>query len=171
MSDALGGIGSVPRSAFPFFEKTSATSGKDFSASSMRSCICVDWSIDAEGTRKLVTVMSFSSSCGMNSSPRKPNASTAARKTPTPDATKGCGRATAFFRSGSYFSLNQRIGLTSVSLTLPLITMAIIAGMKVSERTKAAASASIRVIAIGAKVLPSTPWKVSSGTKTRKMMS
>lgn len=49
--------------------------------------------------------------------------------------------------------------------------MAISAGTKVSDRTKAEASATINVIAIGANVLPSTPWKVSSGTKTRKMMS
>ena len=90
---------------------------------------------------------------------------------PPPAAMNGKGRATAFFRSGSYFSLNQRIGFTSVSLTFPLITMAIIAGIKVIERMKAEARAIMSVTAIGEKVLPSTPWKVSNGTNTRKMMS
>ena len=67
--------------------------------------------------------------------------------------------------------MNQRIGFTSVSLTLPVTSNAIIAGTKVSDSTKAEASAIISVIAIGAKVLPSMPWKVSSGTKTRKMIN
>ena len=40
------------------------------------------------------------------------------------------------------------------------------AGTKVSDSTKAAPKANIRVMAIGAKVLPSTPLKVSSGAKT-----
>ncbi len=46
-----------------------------------------------------------------------------------------------------------------------------IAETKVSDRTKAQASATISVVAIGENVLPWTPGKVSSGTKTRKMMS
>ena len=121
--------------------------------------------------RKLVIVMSFSSSCGMNSSPSAPNRRAAARKTPAPPATKGSGWATARASTGAYFALNQRIGRTSVSLTRPVTHSAIIAGTKVSDSTNAEASASISVIAIGAKVLPSTPWKVSSGTKTRKMMA
>ena len=42
--------------------------------------------------------------------------------------------------------------------------IAIAAGTKVSDRTKAQASARITVTAIGTKVLPSTPLNVSSGT-------
>ena len=42
------------------------------------------------------------------------------------------------------------------------------AGTKVSDSTKAEASASIIVIAMGEKVLPSTPVKVSSGAKTSR---
>ena len=64
-----------------------------------------------------------------------------------------------------------RISQTSFSATLPRISRATIAGTNVSERIKAAARASIRVMAIGEKVLPSTPWKVSSGAKTRKMIA
>lgn len=128
----------------PFLEKTSATSGSVFNAFSIWSCICVDWSIDADGTRKLVTVMSFSSSCGMNSSPSRPNANTAAANTPAPAAMNGTGRATARLSQGAYLALNQRIGLTSVSLTRPVMTIAIIAGTKVSDRTKALASATIQ---------------------------
>ena len=45
----------------------------------------------------------------------------------------------------------------SFSATLPVITMAIIAGTKVSDRTKAATSAMMTVSAIGANILPSTP--------------
>ncbi|OYZ46854.1 MAG: hypothetical protein B7Y31_00395 [Novosphingobium sp. 16-62-11] len=39
------------------------------------------------------------------------------------------------------------------------------------ERMNALASASIKVMAIGANVLPSTPWKVSKGMNTRKMIA
>ena len=42
--------------------------------------------------------------------------------------------------------------------------MAIIAGTKVSDRTKAAARAMMTVSAIGWNILPSTPVKVRSGT-------
>ena len=84
---------------------------------------------------------------------------------------KGIGRATALVSTGRYFALNQRIGRTSVSLTLPVTKSATMAGTKVIDRTNALASATISVIAIGAKVLPSTPWKVRSGTNTRKMIA
>ena len=52
----------------------------------------------------------------------------------------------------------------SFSVTLPVTTMATIAGTKVRERTKAAARAMMTVSAIGSNILPSTPVKVSSGT-------
>ena len=42
--------------------------------------------------------------------------------------------------------------------------VATIAGTKVRDSTKAATSAISTVSAMGAKVLPSTPVKVSSGT-------
>ena len=51
------------------------------------------------------------------------------------------------------------------------MTKATMAGTKVSERTNAPASASITVVAIGPNILPSTPVKVSSGAKTRKMIA
>ncbi len=60
---------------------------------------------------------------------------------------------------------------TSFSETLLRITRATIAGMKVMDRMKAATRASIRVMAMGEKVLPSTPWKVSRGAKTSRMMA
>ena len=63
------------------------------------------------------------------------------------------------------------MGFTSFSVSFLLSSTAIIAGTKVNERTKAEASASIIVIAMGENVLPSTPVKVSSGAKTRKMMA
>ena len=44
------------------------------------------------------------------------------------------------------------------------------AGTKVSESRKADANASIRVMTMGENILPSTPWKVRQGRKTRKMM-
>ena len=88
---------------------------------------------------------------------------------PTP--TNGSGLAIALRSSGSYRALIQRIGRTSVSLTGPRMTSAIIAGTKVSDSTKAQARAIIRVVAMGAKVLPSMPWKVSNGAKTRKMIA
>ena len=59
--------------------------------------------------------------------------STAARNTPAPPRMNGNGRETARDRMGAYFSLNQRIGFTSVSLTLPVMTVAIIAGTKVTR--------------------------------------
>ena len=49
--------------------------------------------------------------------------------------------------------------------------MATIAGTKVRERMKAPASASMTVVAMGENILPSTPVKVSSGAKTRKMIA
>ncbi len=52
----------------------------------------------------------------------------------------------------------------SFSVTLPVMTMAISAGTKVSESTKAATSAMITVSAIGWNIFPSTPVKVSRGT-------
>ena len=52
-----------------------------------------------------------------------------------------------------------------------LSSTAIIAGTKVSDSTKAEASASIIVIAIGENVLPSTPVKVSSGAKVSRMIA
>ncbi|KEZ12189.1 hypothetical protein CP98_05125 [Sphingobium yanoikuyae] len=115
--------------------------------------------------------MSFSSSCGINSSPRSPKQKIDAAKMAIPLATNGIGLATALSSIGAYFRLNQRIGFTSVSLTLPFTTIAIMAGMKVIESTNAEARASISVVAIGENVLPSTPSKVRSGTKTRKMIS
>ena len=52
----------------------------------------------------------------------------------------------------------------SFSSILPTRKAAMAAGTKVSERTKAQASAMITVNAIGSNILPSTPEKVSSGT-------
>ena len=52
----------------------------------------------------------------------------------------------------------------SFSVTLPVMTMAMSAGTKVSDSTKAATSAMITVSAIGSNILPSTPVKVRSGT-------
>ncbi|GJD74491.1 hypothetical protein CFIICLFH_2725 [Methylobacterium goesingense] len=52
----------------------------------------------------------------------------------------------------------------SFSVTLPVMTMAIIAGTKVSDSTKAETSAIMTVSAIGSNILPSTPVKVRSGT-------
>ncbi len=46
----------------------------------------------------------------------------------------------------------------------PVITMAIIAGTKVNDRTKAAARAMMTVSAMGSNILPSMPVKVRSGT-------
>ena len=43
------------------------------------------------------------------------------------------------------------------------------AGTKVSESTKAEARASIRVMTMGENILPSTPWNVRHGRKTRKI--
>jgi len=48
---------------------------------------------------------------------------------------------------------------------------AIIAGTNVSDRMKAEARASMTVMAMGVKVLPSTPVKVRRGAKTRKMIA
>ncbi len=59
----------------------------------------------------------------------------------------------------------------SFSVTLPRISSAISAGTKLSDRMKAAAKASMMVMAIGVKVLPSTPVNISSGMNTRKMMA
>ena len=63
------------------------------------------------------------------------------------------------------------IAQTSFSATFPRISRATKAGTKVIERMKAAARASIRVMAMGEKVLPSTPVKVSSGANTRKIIA
>ena len=51
----------------------------------------------------------------------------------------------------------------SFSSTRLLSQIAIAAGTKVSDRTKAKTSAMMTVSAIGSNILPSTPVKVSSG--------
>ncbi len=79
----------------PFFEKTSAASGSDFSAFSIWSCICVGWSIEAEGTRKFVTVMSFLVELRHEFLAEQAEAGIAAAKMPTPPAMNSSGRATA----------------------------------------------------------------------------
>jgi hypothetical protein len=71
---------------------------------------------------------------------------------------------------GAYFSLNQRIGFTSVSLTLPLITIAIIAGTKVSDSTKAGERHHQRD-RHRREGLALDALEGEQGTKTRKMMS
>jgi hypothetical protein len=43
------------------------------------------------------------------------------------------------------------------------------AGTNVRDNTNADARASINVITMGENILPSTPWKVRHGTKTRKI--
>ena len=52
----------------------------------------------------------------------------------------------------------------SVSCTRAVTKIAIIAGTKVNESTKAVIRAMMTVMAIGSNVLPSTPVKVRSGT-------
>ena len=49
-------------------------------------------------------------------------------------------------------------------MTRPVIAIAIRAGTKVSDSTKADARARMTVSAIGWNILPSTPVKVRSGT-------
>ena len=50
------------------------------------------------------------------------------------------------------------------SCTRPVTAIAIMAGTKVSESTKADDKAMMTVSAIGSNILPSTPENVSSGT-------
>src|SRR3546814_18138391 len=59
----------------------------------------------------------------------------------------------------------------SGSFGLPRRGSATIAGANVSEATNAPTKASSTVIAIGAKVSPSTPVKVRTGTNTRKTIA
>ncbi len=51
------------------------------------------------------------------------------------------------------------------------MSKATIAGTNVSDRMNAATKASMMVIAIGAKVLPSTPVNISKGAKASRMIA
>ena len=71
-----------------------------------------------------------------------------------------------FMTGGNQLRLSSVIGGTALGRALAERHRqgAIIAGTKVSDRTKAAANAMMTVSAMGVNILPSTPWKVSSGT-------
>ena len=88
----------------------------------------------------------------------------AARNAPTPTPMVSVGRFIARSSPGSYLRLSHVMIRPSFSSTGFDSQMASMAGTKVSERMKAKTSAMMTVIAIGVKVLPSTPVSVSSGT-------
>ena len=114
--------------------------------------------------RSAFMAMLFSSSVGMNSAPSRVNNTPAPASSRSEPRMNAIGARTAPARAGRYAALNPRMMRLSVSVTLPVITMAIMAGTKVSERTKAATNAMMTVSAIGSNILPSTPVKVRSGT-------
>src|SRR3546814_6079892 len=88
-----------------------------------------------------------------------------------PPGMNGHGRAIALSSSGRSRSLLLRMSHTSFSATWPRIRRATSAGTRVIARTKAATSANMMVIAIGEKVLPSTPVNMSRGAKARRMIA
>src|SRR3546814_3390517 len=94
-SETFGGIGSVATSAVPVLENMSSTSGSFLTASSTLRCIARDCSRLTEGTRVEASARFFSSSWGMNSEPRRPNAGIAAKKKARPPRMNGHGRASA----------------------------------------------------------------------------
>ncbi|CUS43731.1 Predicted cell-wall-anchored protein SasA (LPXTG motif) [hydrothermal vent metagenome] len=170
-SETFGGIGSVATSAVPVFENISSTSGSLRTASSTWSCIASDWPRLTEGTRVEASATFFSSSWGMNSDPSRPKAGMASRKKASPPPMNGQGRAIAMSRSGRYRSFDLRISQTSFSATLPRMNSATSAGTSVIARMNAAPRASMIVMAIGEKVLPSTPVNISSGAKASRMIA
>ncbi len=99
-SEMFGGIGSVATSAVPVFENISSTSGSLVIAASTLRCMVSDCSRLTDGTRVEASAIFFSSSCGMNSEPRRPNAGIASRKKAKPPAMKVQGFAIALSSRG-----------------------------------------------------------------------
>ncbi len=161
---ALGGIGSAARSGVPLRENTNATCGNLAIILSLMNCIACDCDSDVLGIRFTSMTMFFSSSFGMNSWPRWENSSAAPANDASPAAIAGIGLRMTADSTGRYSTFKPRTKPLSRSFTFPVTRIAIIAGMKVSDRTKAVISAIRTVSAIGWKVLPSTPENVSKGT-------
>ncbi len=177
-------MGSIAASAVPVREKTVTTSGSAAIAFSSANCIANDCSSDVDGTRNACMARFPSSRVGMNSRPSivKPT-------TPIPSikralANTALGLRIAAWIAGSIRPRRTRMIAVSCSSSWSpscpslfawslgsLTSRAAIAGTKVKEKMNAPTRASMKVAAIGWKVLPSTPSNVRIGAKTNRMIT